>query len=270
MTEIWNLFLFQPLVSALVLFWKFFGDLGVSIVVLTIIIRTILIPLTLPAMRAQKKMAELAPEIKRLKEKHASDKQKFAQAQMELYKKAGANPAAGCLPMIVQFVILIALYQAFLQVLQTNGTDVLTKINETVYPFLQLPSNFNLDFSFLYLNLSKPDLIHVAGLPLPGIFLILAAISQFFSGKMMAPQIKAEEKEAKKTPGKSDDMMVAMQSQMMYLFPAMTIFIGYGFPSGLVVYWFIFSAYQLIQQYFISGWGGLTPWAVKLNLIKNG
>lgn len=214
-------------------------------------------------MKAQKKMTGLAPEIARLKEKYAGDKEKFARAQMELYRQAGANPAAGCLPLIIQFVILIALYQVFIQLLQANG-GVVAKINEMVYPFLRLPQDATVNLSFLYLDLARPDVFKVNNIPLPGFFLLLAAATQFLSTKMMAPVVNKAQKVAAKTPQKTDDMATMMQSQMLYLFPLMTIFIGYTFPSGLVLYWFVFSAFQLVQQYLFSGWGGLQPWVAKL------
>ena len=102
----------------------------------------------------------------------------------------------------------------------------------------------------------------------PGFFLILAALIQFLSSKMMQPVVSQAQKEAAKTEGKTDDMATAMQSQMLYLFPLMTIFIGYSFPSGLILYWFVFSLFTAIQQYFISGWGGLNPWINKLSSWK--
>jgi YidC/Oxa1 family membrane protein insertase len=98
--------------------------------------------------------------------------------------------------------------------------------------------------------------------------LLAAALVQLASAKMMAPAVAAAKEKAAKTPEKSDDMMAGMQSQMTYLFPLMTIFIGYSFPSGLILYWFIFSLSNAIQQYFIGGWGGLEPWLRKLNLKK--
>lgn len=263
MGEIWNLILFQPLVSALVVFLRTFGNLGVAIIVLTIVLRAILIPLTIPSMKTQKKMAELAPEIARLKKKHQGDKQKFVRAQMDLYRQHGANPAAGCLPLIIQFLILIGLYQAFIQVLQADGAAVIAKINETVYPFLRLSAETKINLSFLYLNLAKPDVIQLAGLPIPGLFLTLAALTQFLSAKMMSPAVQTAQQQAEKTKEKTDDLMTSMQSQMLYLFPLMTLFIGYTFPSGLILYWFVFSAFQLVQQYFLTGWGGLTPWVEK-------
>lgn len=264
MSQIWNSFLFQPLVNGLILLYKVFGSLGVAIIILTLTIRTILIPLTAPSLKAAKKMAELAPELEKLKQKHGKDKQKFAQAQMELYRQKGVNPAAGCLPQIIQLVILIALYQAFAQVLRANGVEIISKLNEILYPALRLPLETRINLSFLYLNLSKPDVFHFQGVPIPGIFLILAALTQFLSSKMMQPAVKTQEKIAQKTEEKADDIATSMQSQMLYLFPLMTILIGFTFPSGLILYWFIFSAFQLIQQYFTSGWGGLALWAEKI------
>jgi membrane protein insertase Oxa1/YidC/SpoIIIJ len=86
---------------------------------------------------------------------------------------------------------------------------------------------------------------------------------------MMAPVIKEEKKIAKKTEGSTDDMQVAMQSSMTYMFPAMTLIFGLSFPFGLVLYWLLFSLWQVIQQYQTSGWGGLTPWLLKLRLLKS-
>lgn len=264
MSELWNLILFQPLINGLIVFYKIIGNLGLAIVALTIAIRVLLFPLTVPSIKAQKKMAELGPEIVKLKRKYANDKQGLSKAQMELYRQRGVNPAAGCLPTIIQLLILVALYQVFIQALQPNGGEMVNKLNQIAYPFLRLPSETEIDLSFLYLNLAKPDIIRLNGLPIPGLFLILAALSQFLSSKMMAPAVKAASQEAAKTNQKSDDIMTSMQSQMLYLFPIMTLFIGYTFASGLILYWFIFSALQVVQQYFLTGWGGLTPWVERL------
>lgn len=267
MGEIWRLILFQPLTNGLIFFYQIFGNLGVAIIVLTLFIRALLIPLTVPSMKAAKKMQELAPQLEKLKRKYKDDKQKFAQAQLELYRAHGANPAAGCLPQIVQLLVLIALYQAFAQVLRANGPEIINKLNEILYPILRLPSETKMNLSFWYLDLSKPDLIRLSGLPaLPGLFLILAALTQFLSSKMMSPTVELAQEEAKKTKEATDDIATAMQSQMLYLFPLMTILIGLTFPSGLVLYWFTFSGFQLIQQYFTSGWGGLGPWLRKLKI----
>jgi len=265
MKEIWTIFLFQPLVNALIFLYQLFGNLGIAIILLTVIIRLALLPLSLPATRAAKKMSELAPEIEKLKKKYKGDKAGFAQAQMELYKKHGANPAAGCLPQIIQLIILIALYQAFNQVLRVNGVEVIEKLNLLLYPFLKLPQETRIDLSFLYLQLDKPDLIKIPGFfSLPGFFLLAAALVQFLTSKMMSPQVAIQEKQAAKTKEKTDDVIASMQTQMIYLFPIMTIIIGFTFPSGLVLYWFTFSLATAIQQYISVGPGGLKPWLQKI------
>lgn len=255
--NIWFTLLYQPLVNALMFFTQFLGgNLGLAIILMTVIIRGAMIPLTAPSLKAAQKMKDLAPEMEKLKKKYKHDKTALAKAQMELYKKHGANPASGCLPQIIQIVILIALFQAFSQALHSNG-ETLSKLNAVLYPSLQLTSIDQLKTHFLYLDLTKPDLIQLPfkiGFDkfsldkLPGIFLLGSALTQFLSSKAMMPTVKKEEKLAKKTKEKSDDMAAAMQEQMLYLMPAMTLFIGFTFPSGLVLYWLTFSLFMLIQQ----------------------
>jgi membrane protein insertase Oxa1/YidC/SpoIIIJ len=89
------------------------------------------------------------------------------------------------------------------------------------------------------------------------------------SSKMMSPVVATEKKLAEKTETSTDDAMVEAQQQMLIMFPLMTLLIGYKFPSGLVVYWFIFSLLSMIQQYLITGWGGLAPWLQKASLLKS-
>jgi YidC/Oxa1 family membrane protein insertase len=220
-------------------------------------------------MKATNKMKELAPELEKLKKKYGKDKQAYTKAQMDLYKERGANPAAGCLPQIIQLIVLVALYQAFIQVLRTDG-EIISKLNEILYPQLHLPAETIINTKFLYLDLAKPDVFPVAGLPfpLPGFFLLAAALTQLISSKMMTPALTTAQKGAAETPGKADDMATSMQTQMTYLFPLLTILIGYSFPSGLVLYWFIFSLIMVVQQYFIGGWGGVEPWLKKLKIKR--
>lgn len=245
-------FLSQPILNALILLYKvLFSNLGLAILALTSIVRLALIPLTNPQLKSAQKMQEINPELEDLKKKFKDDKQKLMQAQMELYKKHGINPAAGCLPQIVQFVILISLYQAFNQVIKPD-VGLVNKLNQNLYPIAKLATGSVLNLNFLYLNLSKPDLIHLPGfVALPGLFVILATIFQFLSSKMMMPMAKKEEKLAKVTEGKTDDFTSSMQKQMLYLFPIMTLIFGYTMPSGAMLYWFAFSFFSFLQQMFI-------------------
>lgn len=252
----WNTFFYQPLVNALIFFYDLLGhNLGWAIIGLTVAIRAILTPLTLPSLKSAQKLKDLQPELAKLKAKYGKDKQVFAQKQLEFYRQQGVNPAAGCLPQIIQLIVLIALFQAFNKVLLING-DIAAGLNQVLYPALKLPSDFILNSQFFYLNLTKPDLFSIPAIKLgqftfdklPGIFLIASAVTQFLSSKLMLPAAKASEAKAKSTPPASDDMAASMQQQMLYLFPLMTLFIGFTFPSGLVLYWLTFSLFMLAQQ----------------------
>lgn len=262
----WDTFLMQPLVNGLLLFYNIsFQNLGLAIIALTIAIKVVLIPIVLPSAKSMQKMRDLGPEIAKLKKRHKDDKAKLMQAQADLYKEHGVNPAAGCLPQIVQIVVLIALFRVFINVLPSSGNEI-EAVNKYAYPLLHISKA--LDTNFLYLNLIKPDVFHIPSFPfpVPGPFLLVAALLQFLSSKMMMPFVEKEKEVAEKTPGGGDDIAVAMQQQSLYMFPLLTIVAGINFASGLVLYWTASSLAQAVQQYFISGWGGLTPWIKRLKL----
>ena len=259
--NIFTTLLTQPLANGLILFYKILGgNLGLAITFFSIALIFLLRPLTKPSLESMKKMRELAPRIEKLKKKYGSDKLKFSQAQAELYKQEKINPIAGCLPQIVQLFVLYALFGVFTTALSPNG-DTVQKLNNLLYEPLKISSDAILNTRFLYFDVTKPDVFRIPGIPfpIPGIILILAALSQFVSVKVTSPYIRQEEKIAKKTESGSDDMQVAMQKSMTYTLPLMTIFFGMSFPSGLAIYWFIFSLVNAIQQIKISGWGSLTP-----------
>lgn len=250
--SLWFTLLYQPLLNLLIFFYQIVGyNLGLAIIAMTSFLRLILIPLTLPSLKTAKKIQELAPEINKLKIKYKDDKQALAKAQLDLYKQHGANPASGCLPQLVQLVILIALFNAFNLTLQSNGSSI-GKLNEALYPSLRFSQDQTINTKFLYMDLAKPDVFHLPSVPfpLPGAVVILAAITQFISSKMMLPQAKKAEAEAEKTENKQDDLAASMQTQMLYMFPLMTLLIGVSFPSGLALYWLIFSLFSIIQQSF--------------------
>lgn len=266
MIEIWNTALYFPILNLLIWFYKLTGNLGWAVIMLTVGLRAAMTPLVWNSMKAMKKQQELAPELAKLKIEFKDKKQELMTAQAELYKKNGINPASGCLPQILQILVLIALFNAFNLVLKSPISDVISKL----YPFNQLAISTTISTWFYNINLVKPDLINIPGLKfgLPGVLVILAALVQFLSSKMMMPEVQAIKKFAKETEEKTDDIMASTQEQMIYMFPLMTIVFGYQFPAGLVLYWFVFSLVSGIQQYYATGWGGLTPWIKRLGLLK--
>lgn len=271
MGNIFTIILVQPLTNGLILFYKLLGqNLGVAILVFSVALIFLLRPLTKPYMESMKKIKALEPQLNKLKAKYGKDKVKMSQVQADLYKQNKINPAAGCLPYLLQFAVLIALFNVFTTVLASDGNAV-TKINNLLYPAIKFTQGQTLNTQFLYLNISKPDTFNIPGVPfaLPGLFLLLATIAQFLSVKITTPFIEAEKKVALKTKSGTDDMQVAMQQSMTYTLPLMTLFFGMKFPSGLALYWLVFSIINVWQQVNMSGWGSLTPLIRKLNLLKS-
>lgn len=219
----WDTLLIQPLTATLLFFYNLFGgNLGLAIIALTVVLRILLVPLSLPALQSAKVQRELKPKLDKLKKKYKDDRQKLAQAQMGLFRQAGVNPLAGCLPQLLQIVILIALYRVFIGFL-TNG---------------------ELNTQFMVWDLSQRDPYLI--LPL------LAAATQLFLSRTMLPAVSEEEAVAKATKEQSDDFATAMQKQNLYLFPLLTLVIGFQLPSGLMLYWFVASLIQFGQQWWVT------------------
>lgn len=236
----------------LALYNLLFQNLGLTIIVLALASRVIFLPSSISMIRHQKRMQDLKPKLDELKRLHAKDKKKQMEEQAKLFKEHGVNPASGCLNAVIQIVIAIMLYSALRNI-------------------LKMP---DLHRQFLFWDLAKPDLIHgiISTYALPGILVIISAIAQLFLSKMMAPkkdivmEAKAVAKKEKvKGEEKEDfaDIATQMQSQMLFLFPAMIIYSGYFLPAGLALYWAITTGFAIVQQYLLVGWGGLADWLPK-------
>lgn len=241
----YNQFIYQPILSTLLWLYQATGhSLGFAIILLTLVVRVILIPFTLPQLRSAKKMALLKPELDALKKKHGHDAKLFQQKQLEFYKTRGVNPAAGCLPFIAQFIVLIALYQVFMK---TLGGDGMGEINAT----------------FLLWDLKSKDTTYI----LP----ILAGLLQFVMSLTILPAV---ENQPEKRPGNAEqkqdvaEMATSMQQQMVFMMPIMTVIFSIQFPSGLALYWVITTAFSLAQQLMVSGSGALLTYARKYHLVK--
>lgn len=232
--------------QTLLFFYQHLGNnLGLAIVALTLFMRLILVPITIPSLKSAKKMQDLKPQLDRLKRKFKGDKKKLQLAQMDLYKQNNINPASGCLPQIVQIIILISLYRVLIDFIGQETVNGLT-----------------LNLKFLWLDLSKPDPLYI----LP----VLAGVFQLIFSLTMQTGLKTEvkapkQKLAKQKEEDSLEMAQTMQKQMLYTMPLMTTIIALKFPSGLALYWALSTVFSLIQQLIVSGPGGLTPilWTIK-------
>lgn len=233
-------------VNFLTFLYSLVGDLGFTIIVFTVLMRTILLPLTLPSIKAQNQLKKIQPELSELKRKHGKDKKAFQAAQLELYKKYNINPLAGCIPQILQIAALILLYHAltaFLSQTTINGVAI--------------------DATFGWLNLTVPDPLYV----IP----VVAGVTQLILSLMIAPGAEVKDvvpnaskkkvvKEANKKEEDVAEMAATMQQQMLFIMPVMTGFLALSFPSGLGLYWIATTVFSIVQQYVLSGPGGLVTY----------
>jgi YidC/Oxa1 family membrane protein insertase len=234
---LWNEGILRPMVNSLVLLYALVGhNLGVAIILFTIIIRLVTFPLTLKQLKQSKAMADLQPKLAEIQKRYAKDPRKRSEETMRLYRQAGVNPL-GCLgPLLIQFPIWIGLYQTLVEAVPSTP-DSLLALSKRLYPWLPLlHQQIPLDNRFLWLNLGTPD-------PTP--FLpLLVGLSMWVQQKMSTYP----------TP---DPRQQQMNQMLLWMMPFMFILFTFQFPSGLALYWVVSNVVGIVMQYFITGWGGL-------------
>lgn len=240
--------------------------LGFAIILLTIVVRLLLYPLTTTQLKASKKMQELSPHLSHVKEKHKGDASRIQQETMRLYKEHGVNPVAGCLPVLVQIPVIWALYTVLQKVVTLPTDKVVSEINKLVYPGLgtQLTSIWDQHFFGIPLGQSPAQIFSsavVVALATP----LLTAFFQFLQSKMMFAKPAPSDKKLAVNERKGDDFASIMQTQSTYIFPIMIGVFSYTLPIGLSLYWNTFTIFGILQQYKVQGWGGLENWINKIN-----
>lgn len=273
--DLFNLILLAPIINLLVLVYRTLqsaqipGALGLSIILLTVLIRFLVWPFMSTQLKSAQKMAELKPKLDVLKKKHKDNKQLLAQAQMALYKEHGINPAGGCLPALLQIPVVIALYQAISILFEGNGLE---RINHFLYSSTWHLSSAPDPFFFGFNLASRPSDFGSAGavvLAVP----VITGLLQFIQSKMMVPRtIKdypTDSPKEKAEKEQTEDAIQAMQGQMVFLMPLMIGYFAFTFPIGVSLYWNIFTLMGIWQQYLLSGWGSLAEWLEKVPLKKS-
>jgi YidC/Oxa1 family membrane protein insertase len=222
-SHIFNEILVYPLLNLLLFFYHYIPDIGVVIILVTVVVRLVLLPSFHKSLKHQKTLNALQPKMNEIKEKFKDDKEAQAKAMMELYSAHKVNPLSSCLPLLIQLPILIALYRVFIQSL--NGQAL-----SGVYSFISNPGHISPMF-LGWLNLANHNII----------LAVVAGILQFFQSYMML---------AKKT-GNMDATAKMMRWQTLYFLPAITILFGAQFPAGLTLYWIVTTLFGIAQQYYI-------------------
>ncbi|MGD1996382.1 MAG: YidC/Oxa1 family membrane protein insertase [Anaerolineae bacterium] len=226
----WDLLFLNPMINLLLLFYRFVGHSIAAIALLTLLVRLALLPLTLRQQRSAQRMRELQPELDKIQKKHASDPEKRAQAQMQLYRKAGINPLGGCLPLVIQFPLLIGLWQSIVRVLAVSPLELL-KLSQNIWPFIPgLTSLVPLESKFLWLDLGQPDRYFV----LPALVVVTSWLSQRIL-----------------TPPATDQRSAAMGQQMQIMMPLLFGFISISYASGLSIYFIISNLITMLQYLLI-------------------
>ncbi len=227
MLAIYDALLYRPILNLVVGLYEFlFNDFGLAILALTVIVRLAIWPLTHRALENQKAMMDLQPKLKAVQEKHKDNKEEQAKAMMALYAEHKVSPFSSCLPLLIQLPLFIALYQVLSAGLKSENLNKL-------YGFVPNPEHISTT-SLGFLDLAAPS----------AALAILAAAAQFFQAKMMQRKDVKVHGEA----SKDEDTMAIMNKQMLYMMPAMTLFIGWKLPAGLTLYWLLTNLAMIVQQ----------------------
>ena len=190
------------------------GNYGIAIIIVTVLMRIIIFPLTLKQEKSMKKMRELQPELEKIKEKYKDNPQEYQQKTAELYRESGVNPLGGCLPLLIQMPVFVALYWAF------SGNAI--------------PA----DAKFLWFTLKQPDRLFMIGNFAFNLLPILNVGVTYIQQKIMTNTTSGQE---------SNQQM----KTMLYMMPLMMLFIFYRMPSGVTLYYLVSGALALLQQYII-------------------
>ena len=240
MSEIWNLFIINPMTNALLwLTGSLGGNFILALVIFTIITRVIMLPLNLRQQRSMMKTQELQPQIKAIQSKYKDNPQKM----QEEFAKIGYNPAdtlTGCLPMLATMPILFGLFQVLRLVLGTTP-QALFELTQRVYPWIDLTRLLPIDSSFLWMNLGQPDPLYI----LP----VLVFVTMFLQTKLTTPAKKKED-DKKQKGKKEDDPAAAMSQSMQYTMPIMFGFFSLSFASGLSIYFILSNLVGIAQGWY--------------------
>ena len=228
MMELYNTILYEPLLNAVVFLYNILpgNDFGLAVIALTIIIRLIFFPLTVKTILSQRALSRINPQMKAIKDKFKNDVQAQSAAIMKLYKENNVNPLSGCLPLLIQLPILIALYQAFGAGFKPDNLGL-------IYNFITKPENIN-PISFGFLNITSRSVI----------LAIITGAFQFI-------QLRQNQNLMQNNSDGVQKEMQALNKQMLYIFPVMIIIIGWNLPAGLLLYWVTTTLFSMGEQTYI-------------------
>jgi YidC/Oxa1 family membrane protein insertase len=247
--NIWDTLIIDPMINTLLGIYSVLGNFGIAIILFTILVRMLTYPLTARQMKSAQAMQDLqkSKEFQQIQKKYKDDKQKLQQEQMNLYREKGVSPFGSCLPTLIQFPIIIGLYQGIIRALAVTPTQMV-ELSKHVYPFLDISNLIPIDNQFLWMDLSQPERLYLFGIGIP-VLAIFVVITTFLQSKLMTPMTQ---------PGEQG----AQMGQIMNLYmPLLMGYLAFSFASGLAIY-FVTSNLVSIAQYGAMGrldWKNLLP-----------
>jgi YidC/Oxa1 family membrane protein insertase len=245
--------IFQVIFMALAFLYDLTGDIGVAIILVTILIRLLLVPVFRAQIVSQRRMQMLQPELRAISTKYKGNRTKISEEQMKLYKERGYNPAAGCLPAILQMVLLLPMYQVFREGL--TAPDISSMLQVFGHPLINVacqdpgnPLKSCIDSVIPWLfntNAGEPQVIFsVFGFGV-SVLAVVSSLLQLVQTRMM--QIP------------SDDPQQRSQQRIFLILPLFSLIYGGILPAGLFIYWITTTVFSIAQQFLIAGWGGMFP-----------
>lgn len=233
LSNIWNTLLYQPLLNALAFLVSIIpgGDVGVAVIVLTILVKIILFPLSQKSIESQAQMNMLAPELNKIKASGVS-KEEQAKLTFELYKTHKTNPFSGCLLVLIQIPIIFALYYVFFKGINFESG--------LLYSFVHVPENINMIFLGV-VDITKKSLI----------LAILAGVSQYLQAHFM-PKATPSLNNANSTTSFSESFTKSMNMQMKFVFPFVVAFIAYSISGAIALYWIVSNLFMVGQQIYVK------------------
>lgn len=241
----WNSLILQPMINALLLIYQTLGTgpntFGWAIIIFTVLVRLLTLPFTYQQMKSSMIMQELqgSKKWKKIQEKYKDDRQKLAEEQMKLYQEKGYSPFSGCLPMLINFPIIIGLYQAIIRTMAATPVQLLN-LSKLIYPFTS-SALIPLNNTFLYMNLGQPERLPLpflegisfleGGIPL---LAILVAVTTYFQSKIT-------------TPTSSDQQGAGMMQMMTIYLPLFMGYLAFSFSSGLALYLVVSNILGIVQ-----------------------
>lgn len=246
----WDTLIINPMVNTLLWIYSVLGhNFGLAIILFTLLVRLITYPLTAQQMKSASAMQDMQKSKKwqDIQKKYKGDREKLAQEQMNLYKEMGVNPLGSCLPTLIQFPIIIGLYQAVIRALAVTPIQLLD-LSTHIYPFINASALIPLNNRFLWMDLSQPERLVIFGFGVP-VLAIFVVITTYMQSKLMTPMTQ---------PG---DQGAQMAKAMNLYMPFLMGWLAYSFSSGLALY-FVASNVFTILQYAVMGkleWSNLLP-----------